>query len=90
MNVSKTDYVIQKKMLNTYIGKQIIYQGKVYKLFDFLDITIESEDIVSHHIQCLLIDKDGKQHDIFIEYIFEVCFPQYCKDWSKLPPFLRI
>lgn len=77
-------------MLNKYVGKQIVYKGVVYKLLDFLDIKIESSDIILHNVQCLLIDENDKRCEVPIEYIFEVCFPQYCKDWSKLPPFSRI
>lgn len=77
-------------MLNKYVGKQIVYKGVVYKLLDFLDIKIESSDIILHNVQCLLIDENDKRYEVPIEYIFEVCFPQYCKDWSKLPPFSRI
>lgn len=87
VKVSKTDYVTQKEMLNKYLGKQIDYQGGVYRLLEFLDIKIESSDKVSHDIQCILIGKDGKLCSVFIRYIFEIYFPQYCKDWSKLPPF---
>ena len=90
IKVSKTNYITQKEMLNEYIGKQIVYKGVVYKLLDFLDIKIESLDNVSHNIQCVLVDEKGKRCEVFIEYIFEVCFPKYCKDWSKLPPFSRI
>lgn len=90
IKVPKTDYITQKEMLTGCVGKEIVYKGVVYKLLDFLDIKIESSDNILHDVQCLLIDENGKLCEVPIEYIFEVCFPQCCKDWSKLPPFSRI
>ena len=89
MKVSKTDYIAQKNILNEYIGKEIRYQGNDCKLIDILDITLGLDGNISHYIECILFDKNGERYEVFIGEIFEENFPQYCEDWSKLPPFIR-
>lgn len=89
--VSKSDYKKQQELLESYIGKQIVYRGNVYNLLQFLDVTISTDDFpCKHRIECILVDKNGIFYNIFIGDIFENCFPEYCKNWSKLPPFSRM
>lgn len=73
MKISKDDMLKQKEMLTDYIGKQVPYNGQIYRLIDFLDININDK---SHSIQCVMCLNDiTKCETVKITEIFRICYP---------------
>lgn len=89
--ISKFDYKTQKEMLEDYIGQNIVYNEDDYQLLNFIEVEITSTDykLPKYYIECLLIDKCGNRIQVCVNEIFKICFPQYCKKWSTIPPFIR-
>ena len=82
--ISKTDYLKQKEMLESYVGKVINYDNKKYLLIEINGNKIEGKsdngDVnLSYWYVCILFDiVEHKFISVNIYDVFKCCYPLFC------------